>query len=524
MNYTNENSVIIQKLERLNQGKQPRVLDLFSGCGGISLGFDLAGYEIMAGIDVDPHASKSHAINFHSHLPTELFEVHAKPKDITSISPHELLGMYGFNNSESEVDVLVGGPPCPAFARVGRAKLREVREHPEAFRQDPRAKLYIPYLEYVNQLKPLALLMENVPDILNYGGHNLAEEICEILEQWDYKCSYSLLNSANYGVPQMRERFFLIGIHNSIKQNFDFPIPTRAVEFPQGYKGSRQVALKHVQQNALFENYHYVPTPAPLQKSGKPVTVRQAIEDLPSIIGHLEGTITRGARRFDMSVTYRDDVTPSAYAWFMRTWPGFESDGRIWDHVIRSLSIRDYRLFKNMKEGDDYPKAYALAEKMFLEAISNNGSQNKPDYKFLRPKYVPPYDPGKFPNKWRKMEADEPARTLMAHLGKDSYSHIHFDSEQARVISVREAARLQSFPDGFKFSGTMNPAFRQIGNAVPPLMAFALARQLLKTLYDEVDSKSIKTLQETVSKYRFLKENFNEDGYLYHQSCVGRNK
>ena len=72
---------------------------------------------------------------------------------------------------------------------------------------------------------------------------------------------------------------------------------------------------------------------------------------------------------------------------------------------------------------------------------------------------------------WR----DQPARTLMAHLGKDSYSHIHYDSDQARTISVREAARLQSFPDGFVFCGTMNPAFRQIGNAVPPLLAKALA-------------------------------------------------
>jgi DNA (cytosine-5)-methyltransferase 1 len=73
------------------------------------------------------------------------------------------------------------------------------------------------------------------------------------------------------------------------------------------------------------------------------------------------------------------------------------------------------------------------------------------------------------------MEADAPARTLMAHLGKDTYSHIHYDSAQGRTISVREAARLQSFPDGFKLCGPMNPAFRQIGNAVPPLLARAVA-------------------------------------------------
>ena len=80
------------------------------------------------------------------------------------------------------------------------------------------------------------------------------------------------------------------------------------------------------------------------------------------------------------------------------------------------------------------------------------------------------------------MEADQPARTLLAHLGKDSYTHIHYDSTQARTISVREAARLQSFPDGFVFCGTMNPAFRQIGNAVPPLLAKAVAATVLSQL------------------------------------------
>src|SRR5258708_17792885 len=83
------------------------------------------------------------------------------------------------------------------------------------------------------------------------------------------------------------------------------------------------------------------------------------------------------------------------------------------------------------------------------------------------------------------MEANYPARTLMAHLGKDGYSHIHYDSSQARTISVREAARLQSFPDGFVFEGSMNPAFRQIGNAVPPLLALAIAKTMKAQLRGE---------------------------------------
>ena len=103
-------------------------------------------------------------------------------------------------------------------------------------------------------------------------------------------------------------------------------------------------------------------------------------------------------------------------------------------------------------------------------------------YQDLFARMVPPYDVGKFPNRWWKLEPDQPVRTLMAHIGKDTYSHIHWDSDQARTISVREAARLQGFPDGFVFEGTMNPAFRQIGNAVPPLMAAAIAEVMLETL------------------------------------------
>jgi DNA (cytosine-5)-methyltransferase 1 len=137
-----------------------------------------------------------------------------------------------------------------------------------------------------------------------------------------------------------------------------------------------------------------------------------------------------------------------------------------------------------MRAGDQYPQAFLHAQDLFHEELERRAAAGRPvregtaDYEMLRRSYVPPYDPGKFPNKWRKMERDQPARTQMAHLGKDSYSHIHYDSEQARTISVREAARLHSFPDGFVFAGTMNPAFRQIGNAVPPLLAYALAKTI----------------------------------------------
>ena len=171
----------------------------------------------------------------------------------------------------------------------------------------------------------------------------------------------------------------------------------------------------------------------------------------------------------------------------MRTWPGFANHAGLADHVIRYLP-RDYDLFARLNPGDQYPEAWKHAHDMLrerIDALAARGVKIRPgsdEYQALHRAIVPPYDAGKFPNKWRKMWRDQPARTLMAHLGKDSYSHIHYDSAQARTISVREAARLQSFPDGFVFRGTMNPAFRQIGNAVPPLLAQALAEEIRRTV------------------------------------------
>jgi len=317
--------------------------------------------------------------------------------------------------------------------------------------------------------------MENVPDILNHGGHNIAEEISEVLESRGYRCGYTLLNAARYGVPQMRERMFLIAYRKELQQSVEFPKPTHWVDLPAGYEGSRAVALKLLSKDLFSESARYIPAPEAGRDLEPAVTAKQAIEDLPTIYARellADGLLTRGARRLNIPVAFIRPRSISRYAEQMRSWAGFPAKASLYDHVIRYLP-RDYELFSRLQPGDQYPQAYACALKMFDEKLAllrKKKAAPQPGtaaWRRLRDSIVPPYDPDKFPNKWRKMEEDWPARTLMAHLGKDSYSHIHYDSEQGRTISVREAARLQSFPDGFVFSGTMNPAFRQIGNAVP---------------------------------------------------------
>jgi DNA (cytosine-5)-methyltransferase 1 len=489
----------VAKIQRLGRGERIRVLDLFSGCGGISLGFHRAGFEIVGGVEIDPDAARTHALNFHADVPEVLLDRHKRPKDITVIEPEELLAEYGYTGDPArQVDVVVGGPPCQAFARVGRAKLREVAKHPEAFLGDPRSNLYLRYLHFVTRLKPLAILMENVPDVLNYGGHNIAEEICEVLSDQGYVCGYTLLNSVYFGVPQMRERMFLIAYSRGLGLDVDFPRATHWVDLPKGYIGSRQVALQTISRS-LFDPPTFYQDPPSAEGPGlsPAVTAEEALQDLPRITKHLSGGLKRGARRFLELTEYPIDAPLSDYGRTLREWPGFENSEGVYDHVTRSLP-RDYKIFREMRPGDQYPEAYELAWRMFrseVEAVRRRGSalpEESSQYEDLKRKFVPPYDSGKFPNKWRKMERDRPARTLMAHLGKDGYSHIHYDSGQARTISVREAARLQSFPDGFRFSGTMNPAFRQIGNAVPPLMGYSLAKLIRQKIERRVHEDSDK--------------------------------
>jgi DNA (cytosine-5)-methyltransferase 1 len=211
----------------------------------------------------------------------------------------------------------------------------------------------------------------------------------------------------------------------------------------------------------------------------KAVTAAEALGDLPFISGK---SVSRGARRFDELLAYNRSVEPSAYALLMKSWPGFEAGEGVWDHAIRYLP-RDHRTFAEMPQGAEYPEAHATAARIASqEAAARGVCEGSPEYERIWHETVPPYDVSKFPNRWWKLRPDFPVRTLMAHLGKDTYSHIHYDARQARTISVREAARLQSFPDGFAFEGTMNPAFRQIGNAVPPLMAASLAEVICKDL------------------------------------------
>lgn len=489
---SSRSEAIADKRERLASGSPPRVLDLFSGCGGLSLGFQRAGFEILGGVEKEPRAAWTYAENLHRDQSEERRKLLGKSRDIRTLSPQDLLAELEISPPERAIDVLVGGPPCQAYARVGRAKLRSTLKKPDAFLHDERGNLYLQYLEYVRQLLPLALVMENVPDLLSYGGRNLALEIGGHLRDLGYLVNFGLLNAANFGVPQTRRRVYIVALHETLDRLPSLPSPTHRVEdLPSGYREFATLAASLRKGETPFCG----PAPATCDQAGTilpyAVTVRQAIGDLPRLTRHLEGSMRGGHRRFEEKLQYAGPPL----SWFAREmrsgWPGFEGSGGICDHVIRLLP-RDHPIFSRMKPGDDYPEAHRIALALFVEELSRQrsaGKEIREDDEVgtkLRKRIVPPYDPAKFPNKWWKMNPEAPARTLLAHLAHDCYTHIHYDDAQARTLSVREAARLQSFPDGFRFYEAMNPAFRMIGNAVPPVIAQRFAQHLLEELREAV--------------------------------------
>ena len=469
------------KLARLRSGDAPRALEICSGCGGLSLGLKSAGFQLTAHIEIDPEAAASYAINFGGDRPVD--DPWARPRDMEDCSISALVSDLDLKGDPSEsFDVLAAGLPCQAFARIGRSKLRSVSGQDDAFQRDPRASLYRRFIGIVKETCPLVILIENVPDILNFGGHNVPEEICENLEQLGYRCGYTILNAAYFGVPQVRERLFILALAECMEATPEFPVPTHYLKLPSGYEGSRRVALKHVD----LKSGRFHPISTPQRHLPKAIGAREALADLPAIHEHRSNPSQMRRRKVRDLAPYRLPLEglPS-FARAMRTWPGFVTTEGTNGHVVR-ITPRDFPIFARMGHGDDYPQARRLAEAMFYDAAKlNDINIRRPASKAFAQLWkamVPPYDPGKFPNKWWKLQPSQPSRTLTAHMGKDSYSHIHYDSRQARTVSVREAARLQSFPDGFEFAGAMNAAFRQIGNAVPPVLGRAVADILIRQL------------------------------------------
>ena len=383
--------------------RKPVVLDLFCGAGGMSLGFEMAGFHIGLGIDKDAAACQTHSYNFGVNTQNVEIEDIEDPK------------AYITANGIKTVDVIIGGPPCQGFSRIGR---RAIRYHKGEDYVDPRNQYCFEFIRFAEALRPLYFVIENVPDMQNYQDDNglilgqIKEEFCRI----GYKTTkWQILHADDFGVPQTRKRLFIVG--NRIG---------KPISWPQTICNKDRI------------------------------TVWEAISDLP-IVEH-------GVREDEIPYTPRFKLTE--YQQWAR-----ENINHTREHTGESLTNHQTRWHR-----DEDLAAF--------EWLAEGGKYVELPQKYKR------YRDDIFKDKYRKFYRDRPAWTIEAHIAKDSYRYIYpsrkEEPEPPRTISVREAARIQSFPDSFHFTGAFTRKFHQIGNAVPPLLAKALAEMVFPCIQEEI--------------------------------------
>jgi len=446
----------------------PGIVELFSGCGGLGLGFQKAGFEILSGVDIDNSAVQT--ADYNLSLRQRLPSVHIAG-DLTKMEVEDIM-----IKSDDKKKIVVGGPPCQAYSRAGKGKLRSLGKKRHHL-NDPRGLLFEDFLRLALDFEAEAILMENVPDSINYGGINIPEESCNILESEGYSSSWTILNAADYGVPQVRHRMFMLAVKKKYCKEITFPAPTH-----QSYYQDKFIPLASSEK--LHEFGHYIQA-SPAEAHLVPwVTVSQALSDLPVLFPSAKTRYS--LYKPDIILPYANSPE-NDYQILMRTWNSQSPGKYVSGHGFRNCS-RDFPIFEKMQTGMNYEDAIRISSEMLASAASASGiseSENPERYALLKKRIQPPYSVDKFTDKWKRLRLFEPSHTVTAHLSVDTYSHIH--PLEPRGISVREAARLQSFPDSFHFQSSMGDSFRLIGNAVPPLLSLALARHVMKILQEYDD-------------------------------------
>ncbi len=367
---------------------KPTAIDLFAGAGGLSLGFENAGFTVVMAVESNPVYCQTYKRNFPNSVIIN--------EDIRNLSPERLSAQTGLK--KGEIAVVIGGPPCQTFSSIGTPKIRSLTNGMD--HTDIRNYLFEKFVEFVQYFRPRAFVMENVPAMRTKYNGKLYDNLITSLRKLPYEVAHDVLDASEYGVPQKRKRLFVIGVAKG--QTFEFPKKT-----------------------------HF----------GHPNTVGDAIMDLPRV--------SDGAREHYLPYPNKQPLT--SYQKAMRS-----SSGKVGNNICRMSNERAKKVFQHMKQGDRYldlPK----------------GVRN-----------ILPFREDIFHDRLKRLVLNEPAWTILAHIGMDGYMYIH--PTENRTLSVREAARLQSFHDDFEFVGNMREQYIQIGNAVPPMLAEKIAKSLKRNL------------------------------------------
>lgn len=387
------------------------IIDLFSGAGGISHGFERAGFRVIGAVDCDADSVRTFKRNHPGAISLRA--------DLATLTPQELKD--GLNLGHEDIGCIAGGPPCQGFSRN-----RAFRHQGGAFVDDSRNHLYWHFFEFVGYLRPRFVLMENVPEILIKANGFFRDAVFERFEKIGYSVTAKVVNAAEYGVPQRRRRaMFLAG-----RDGFRLEFP-EATSLPGRRPGRRTPSSpEFIESRASDARSLSLFSEA---KATGP-TVWDAISDLygcysDSLDGYSEYAAPPAtpyqAQRRGAAITVRNHFP----------WP---------------LSKRQLDRLRLLKEGQ--------------------GMLHLPDS--LRPGEG-------YGSAYRRMQREAQALTLttwLFHPGSGMFTHPSED----RVVTIREAARLQSFQDDFEFLGGYHSQCRQVGNSVAPLVAKSIAIHLLR--------------------------------------------
>ncbi len=393
-------------------------IDLFAGCGGLSEGFYRQGFKALAHAEIDHWACET----LRTRMKFYGYKDYNREVIEHDITADDILERIDNAVNGRTVDVIIGGPPCQAYSTAGR-----VRDG-KKMASDPRNYLFESYVKILEYYSPKFFVFENVTGLLSAQVKN-APIFPKVLKALGNKYKVIgnpevlVLNTADYGVPQLRKRVIIIGVRKDIDKSAE----------------------------ELYESIiktHWNPETLSNEKKGKKrfVDVRQAIGDLPSV----EPGQDASTEEYDYPCNNE----------FLKK-IGRSGIHPLMDHIARKHNDLDRERFQVM--------------------IHNHWSfgqlrREMPQYEHEHARV--------FDNSYVVQWWDLPSKTILAHIHKDGFQFIHPDEEQRRTFTVREAARIQSFPDDFEFKGSRGEKYKQIGNAVPPLFAEALAKSIKKNLID----------------------------------------
>jgi DNA (cytosine-5)-methyltransferase 1 len=388
--------------------------------------------------------------------------------------------------------VLIGGPPCQAYSVAGRARMRGKGK--EAFESDKRHFLYTEYLRIIRLFKPSVFVMENVKGMLNskHGGSPIFDRILSDLRSPGDGSNYLvrslvvdgnepepmdfLIEAEKYGVPQARHRVILFGVRSDLAEKttasvsdperFKLTAAKKPVSVEAALAGLPPLRSRLSQKDDSHKAWRSVLKSSPMSLKLWRSTLRTAIEtEMANAWAKSEAFVSAGSRFEERAVDLGLSMPKE-----LRDWLGDPNLGGVSQHETRSHMASDLHRY------------------MFASCFARL-QRYSPKLRIYPPKLLPDHENMKvdaipFLDRFRVQLAHEPSSTVVSHICKDGHYYIHHDPAQCRSLTVREAARLQTFPDSYFFEGNRTQQYHQVGNAVPPW----LARQIGQVVFDFIEA------------------------------------